>query len=403
MQAAPALRRRGGRGRRLPRRARRGGDGGRRGAREDLARSRHRLRQDAGPQPGAAARTWTASSALGFPVLVGASRKSFIAAIDSATASSADDRLGGSIAAGAGRPRRAGAAMRARPRRAETVQALAVAAAIGDARIHELTARGRVLAIAGSDSGGGAGVQADIKTVTALGGYAASADHRRHRAEHPRRPRRPPGPAGRRSPPRRARCWPTSAPTRSRPACWATPRRSRPSPKRWPTAPRIPLVVDPVMVANERRAAARRGRAATLCARCSSPAPPCSPPTHRRPSALTGLAVATTDDLRRAGEALLTCGRQGGADEGRPRRRANSVIDLLMTPAGETIFEGPRIDTRHTHGTGCTLASRLRRRPRPGPDAGTAPSRAPGPMSPRPSAARRASAPAPDRSTTPGR
>jgi hydroxymethylpyrimidine/phosphomethylpyrimidine kinase len=28
-----------------------------------------------------------------------------------------------------------------------------------------------------------------------------------------------------------------------------------------------------------------------------------------------------------------------------------------MTPSGETSFSGPRIDTRHTHGTGCALAS----------------------------------------------
>jgi hydroxymethylpyrimidine/phosphomethylpyrimidine kinase len=72
--------------------------------------------------------------------------------------------------------------------------------------------------------------------------------------------------------------------------------------------------------------------------------------------ALTGLACASTDDLRRAGEALLAAGARavlmkGGHVPG-PR-----VVDLLMTPDGETAFEGERIASRHTHGTGCTLAS----------------------------------------------
>ena len=72
--------------------------------------------------------------------------------------------------------------------------------------------------------------------------------------------------------------------------------------------------------------------------------------------ALTGLAVVDLEGQRRAGEALLALGAaavlmKGGHVEG------ETVIDLLLTPTGETLLEGPRLDTRHTHGTGCTLAS----------------------------------------------
>jgi hydroxymethylpyrimidine/phosphomethylpyrimidine kinase len=73
-------------------------------------------------------------------------------------------------------------------------------------------------------------------------------------------------------------------------------------------------------------------------------------------AALTGLPCETTDDLRRAGEALLAMGAgavlmKGGHVAG------DRVIDLLISPAGETVFEAERSASRHTHGTGCTLAS----------------------------------------------
>src|SRR3546814_8422099 len=35
------------------------------------------------------------------------------------------------------------------------------------------------------------------------------------------------------------------------------------------------------------------------------------------------------------------------------------VEDTLITPDGGVIFANPRIDTRHTHGTGCTLSSAI--------------------------------------------
>ena len=72
---------------------------------------------------------------------------------------------------------------------------------------------------------------------------------------------------------------------------------------------------------------------------------------------LTGLPVQTTDDLRRAGEALLKLGAAAVLMKG--GHAAGAVCtDLLIGPETR-VFRAPRIATRNTHGTGCTLSAAI--------------------------------------------
>jgi len=213
--------------------------------------------------------------------------------------------------------------------------------------------RGRVLAIAGSDSGGGAGMQADIKTITALGGYAASAitavtvqDTMGVHAVHPV----PPSVISAQIQAVMADIGADAIKTGMLGNAVAI-EAVLEALADWRD---IPLVVDPVMVASSGAPLIGEGALAPLRELIARAA--LVTPNAPEAEALTGIAVATTDDLRRAGERLLTSGvravlMKGGHVPG------DSVIDLLMTRAGETTLEGPRIATRHTHGTGCTLAS----------------------------------------------
>ena len=210
-----------------------------------------------------------------------------------------------------------------------------------------------MLAVAGSDSGGGAGVQADIKTVTALGGYASSAitavtvqDTLGVAAIHPIPP---PIIAAQ----IRAVLADIGADAIKTGMLGEAPAAEAvlEAISDWPA---IPLIVDPVMAATSGARLIGEGALAPLRRLIARAA--LVTPNAPEAEVLTGMAVATTDDLRRAGEVLLTSGARAVLMKG-GHVPGDSVIDILMTPAGETVLEGPRIATRHTHGTGCTLAS----------------------------------------------
>jgi hydroxymethylpyrimidine/phosphomethylpyrimidine kinase len=72
--------------------------------------------------------------------------------------------------------------------------------------------------------------------------------------------------------------------------------------------------------------------------------------------ALTGLLVGTEAEMRAAATALLALGAPAVLLKG-GHLPSVTVTDLLATAAGTEAFAAPRIETRHTHGTGCTTAS----------------------------------------------
>ena len=212
---------------------------------------------------------------------------------------------------------------------------------------------GRVLIIAGSDSGGGAGVQADIKAVTAMGGYAATAItaitvqntlgvHGVH-----------PLPLDLIEAQARAVLDDIGADAIKTGMLGSTAVVERVAAILDSCG--APAVVDPVMIAKGGQALLPDEAVAAVKALMVQRAALLTPNAPEA-EALTGLTVADLDGQRRAGEALLALGAKAVLMKGGHVPGA-TVIDLLVTPTGETLLEGPRVETRHTHGTGCTLAS----------------------------------------------
>jgi hydroxymethylpyrimidine/phosphomethylpyrimidine kinase len=215
--------------------------------------------------------------------------------------------------------------------------------------------RGRVLIIAGSDSGGGAGIQADIKTVTALGGYAATAITAL-----------------------------TIQNTLGVSGVVATPNKAVRAQMEAvlkdigadalktgmlgdkalvemlaeafaDLAPKISRVIDPVMVATSGDVLLPK-EAVDAVRKLMVPGAAVVTPNAPEAEVLTGKAVETINGQRRAAEKLLEMGAEAALVKG-AHVPGDVIVDVLATQQGEHFFEGPRIETKATHGTGCTLAS----------------------------------------------
>ncbi|MGB8274806.1 MAG: bifunctional hydroxymethylpyrimidine kinase/phosphomethylpyrimidine kinase [Alphaproteobacteria bacterium] len=217
--------------------------------------------------------------------------------------------------------------------------------------------RGRVLIVAGSDSSGGAGIQADIKTVTALGGYAATAITALT-AQNTKGVL-----AVMAVPPEfvvrqmeavltdiGADCIKTGMlhTAETIEAVAAALARS---------ARGIPLVVDPVMVAKG-GAKLLAGAAVDALKRDLAVKATILTPNVPEAEALTGLKIRDLDDMKHAAEMVHTLGPKAVLLKG--GHIADEVVyDVLATADGVEVYEHPWIETPHTHGTGCTLASAI--------------------------------------------
>ncbi len=214
----------------------------------------------------------------------------------------------------------------------------------------------RVLSVAGSDSGGGAGIQADIKTIERLGGFAMTAVTAV-----------------------------TAQNTRQVTAVWelspaavvaqiqavvadlgvdgikcgmlASEPVVRAVAQELAGLSHLPLVLDPVMVA---KSGARLLAAEAEAALRDLLLPLASvvTPNLAEAAALTGLPVETAADQERAARALVEMG--AGAALVKGGHRSGLTVDDLLWDGHEAIwFSAPRQHTAHTHGTGCTLSAAL--------------------------------------------
>jgi hydroxymethylpyrimidine/phosphomethylpyrimidine kinase len=212
----------------------------------------------------------------------------------------------------------------------------------------------RVLTIAGSDSGGGAGIEADIKTISALGAYACTAitavtaqNTLGVNAVH---------------------MLPADFVALSiktvlsdigadamKLGMLANEEIIRAVAASLPDS--VPVVLDPVMVATSGAVLLPEEAIDALRAELL-PRATIVTPNLPEAAKLTGLAVESEAERIAAGQALLAMGAKAALIKG-GHGTGDVLTDYLVTPEGVEAISLPRLRTASTHGTGCTLASAI--------------------------------------------
>ena len=217
---------------------------------------------------------------------------------------------------------------------------------------------GKVLIIAGSDSGGGAGIQADIKTVTALNGFAMTAItaltaqntqgvfniHNVSSSLVAEQIKVVLGDIGANA----IKIGMLSHPEIIRVV----------SDTLKEVAPEIPIIVDPVMVAKGGSSLLDE-EAVDALKTLIVPRAKVLTPNIPEAEVLAGMVAPRVEDAENLALALSALGPEAILLKG-GHRSGESVVDLLME-RGRVVetYTSDRINTVHTHGTGCTLSSAL--------------------------------------------
>ncbi len=118
----------------------------------------------------------------------------------------------------------------------------------------------------------------------------------------------------------------------------------------------VPVVIDPVGISKHGDALLAPEAIEVMLAKLLPLATLVTPNLHEV-AQLTGVTVASESTMRRGADALLAHGPKWVLVKG--GHLTGPAIDLLTNGEQEFRFEAERLDNRHTHGTGCTLASAI--------------------------------------------